>query len=298
MKKIILTTLFIMALVGLSLGQTTTTLTPNIGSATYSAQAITNNNIVTLLSSQNTAITSSVATKSGQDTLNQSLRFLNSLNSIQNNTLTIIKQKQDTINQNLRSVRSILSSTTATAANQTTQINYLDSLNRNNHVITYTFTAVSSNTGTAYANGKVVMNNTLSPTCYTFSIPNGDYEVMDFNYTTVGVVDIKLIFIAFTNTVNFGTDNSYWAANTSDLDLLAFHGAVQGTNPYLFASNGPLFYQISVGYCPNGGAIATLNRQVFRVSNGFLAYGIFAGTTATPNSNATYRFNLKLRKIR
>lgn len=74
MKKLFLITAFILAIVGMSLGQSTTTLTPDRGSATYSAQAITNNNIITLLGSGNT---STLDQEKGIDTLNQSLRVSN-----------------------------------------------------------------------------------------------------------------------------------------------------------------------------------------------------------------------------
>lgn len=80
MKKLFLIISFILAAVGMSLGQTTTTLTPDKGSATYSAQAITNNNLISLLGSQSATHTSiynelSNMNKDG-DTTNQTLRLL------------------------------------------------------------------------------------------------------------------------------------------------------------------------------------------------------------------------------
>lgn len=81
MKKLFLIISFILAAVGMSLGQTTTTLTPDKGSATYSAQAITNNNIVSLLGSQTSTQTNIY------------------------NELSNINKDGDTTNQNLRTIR-------------------------------------------------------------------------------------------------------------------------------------------------------------------------------------------------
>ena len=54
MKNLILILSFIFIASGINLAQTTQSLTPGIGAATYSGQAITNNNIVALYSAMTT----------------------------------------------------------------------------------------------------------------------------------------------------------------------------------------------------------------------------------------------------
>lgn len=175
-------------------------------------------------------------------------------------------------------------------ANNSNVIEYLDSINKFNHIVTYSISTTSTNTAAYIINSSI---GTYTANQYTISIPNGEYELIQCVMTSSN--NSRYAFNVFTGTLTGQSDNST-IVNTAD--KFSYLSGTVFFNSYNLASNPYYWYNGDIA-TTSGGSISQFTKQLryFKVTNGYINIQPFCYAAVTTVAQ-TYTIYFYLRRIR
>ncbi len=228
-----------------------------------------------------TASTASLALiKKEADTLNQYTRVLTTGQTASTASLALIKKEADTLNQYARSTKSVL-----------------DSINQVDKITTYSFAAASTNTGTTYQAGDVIMDDGRSIQCYSTTIGSGRWEItsaiMWLSQPNAGPEDIDINISVFSNTIAAGADGAVFNPNSTSATL--YLGTFNMGVSFQTFTTSPIYNsREKTGGTPGDKTILV----PVAPTGAKLYFVLWTASTFVPVSTQTYNVRLIMRKLK